>query len=99
MSINAPTQFAVTGDATITIAVTFGGSPSAATFVVNSNTYKFSDVFDKPQALLNDLQASGGANATLPQAMFLLASLQRIIEQYFLQVNQTTNLRFSIAIS
>ncbi len=99
MSINAPTSIAVTGDASITIAVTFGGSPSAATFVINSNTYKFSDIFDKPNAILNDLQSSGGASATLPQAQFLLASLQRIIEQYFLQVNQTANLRFSIAIS
>lgn len=99
MSINAPTQFAVTGDASITIAVTFGGAPSAATFVINSNTYKFSDIFDNPANILKDLQASGGANCTLPQAMFLLASLQRIIEQYFLQVNQTANLRFSIAIS
>jgi hypothetical protein len=99
MSINAPTSIAVTGDASITISVTFGGSPSAATFVINSNTYKFSDIFDKPAAILNDLQASGGANCTLPQAQFLLTSLQRIIEQYFLQVNQTANLRFSIAIS
>ena len=99
MSINAPTQFAVTGDVTITIAVTFGGAPSAATFVVNSNTYKFSDVFDNPANLLKDLQASGGANCTLPQAQRLLLYLQQIIEIYFLQVNQTLNQRMSIAIS
>jgi hypothetical protein len=99
MSINAPTQFAVTGDASITITVTFGGSPSAATFVINSNTYKFSDVFDNQAKIITDLMSSGGASATLPQAQFLLTSLQRIVEQYYLQVNQTTNLRFSIAIS
>lgn len=99
MSVAAPATFTITGDAAVTISVTFGGSPSAATFVLNSNTYHFSDVFDKPAAILADLQAAGGAGATLPQAMELLTDLQRIIFRYFLQANQTANLRFSIAIA
>lgn len=99
MSIAAPASFTVTGGATITISVTFGGSAAAATFVVNSNTYKFSDVFDKPAALLNDIQAAGGANCSLSVAQKLLTALQAIVEFYFLKDNQGTQLPFSIAIA
>lgn len=102
MSINAPTQFAITGDASVTISVTWGGSPAAATFVLNSNTYKLSDLFDSPAYILTDLQASGGANCSLPQAQELLADLQHIASRYFAQLSvpaPIANLRFSIAIS
>lgn len=99
MSIAAPASFTITGGATITITVTFGGSAAAATFVVNSNTYKFSDVFDKLNALLNDLQAVGGANCSLPVAQKLLQALQTVISFYFLKDNQSTQLPFSFAIA
>jgi hypothetical protein len=99
MSIAAPASFTVTGGATITIACTWSVNTAGSTFVVNSNTYKFTDVFDKPAALLNDLQAAGGASASLAVAQQLLRALQVIVEFYALKDNQGTQLPFSIAIA
>jgi hypothetical protein len=99
MSIAAPASFTVTGGATITIVVTWSVNTAGSTFVVNSNTYKFTDVFDKPAALLTDLQAAGGANASLSVAMKLLQALQTIVSFYALKDNQSTQLPFSIAIA
>jgi hypothetical protein len=56
-------------------------------------------VFDKPAALLNDLQAAGGASASLAVAQQLLRALQVIVEFYALKDNQGTQLPFSIAIA
>jgi len=97
MSIAAPTQFAITGGATLTIAVTFGGAPSLATFSVNSNTYKFSDAFDSPTKLIEDIMVA--ASITEVVAMKLLQNLQFIISMYFIQANQSFGLPFSIAIT
>lgn len=99
MSIAAPASFTVTGGATITISCTWSVNTAGSTFVVNSNTYKFTDVFDKQPALLNDLQASGGANCSLAVAMQLLKALQVIVSFYALKDNQSTQLPFSIAIA
>ena len=99
MSITAPTQFAITGDATATYSITWNGSPAAATIVVNSNTYPLSAFFDNPTKLQEDLAVS----ASLPlggQALYrLFAELQNIVFMYFLQLNQSLAARFSIAIS
>jgi hypothetical protein len=106
MSLNAPATFTISGDSAITITVTWGTKPADSTIshasftqgTVSATTYNMNDVFDNTARLLKDLSVVA-TTCTNRQAEVLLRLLQDIVERYNLQANQTTNLRFNIAIA
>ena len=109
MSVAAPTSFTVTGGASITLsfsAWSTAGSPSvvaaaclATSTTINSNTYLFSDFFDKAPAVIKDIAAPAAANVSLTVAENLFRQLQNIIIIYVQQALSSAGVPFSIALA
>jgi hypothetical protein len=109
MSINAPASFTITGDAAITITVTWGTKPADSTIshasflkgTVNATTYNMLDVFDNPIRLALDIQAvmTGTDAGSEAMAQRLVNALQSIVAFYQLQAVNSATFRFNLAIA
>ena len=109
MSLNAPATFTITGDAAITITVTWTTNPAGSTIsnasftrgTVNATTYNMLDVFDNPGRLILDIQAvmTGTDAGSLAMAQRLVTTLQAIVEFYQLQAVNSATFRFNLAIA
>lgn len=109
MSINAPASFTITGDAAITITVTWSSNPAGSTIsnasftlgTVSATTYNMLDVFDNPVKLAADIQAvmTGTDAGSQLMAERLLRALQSIVAFYQLQAVNSATYRFNLAIA
>ncbi len=109
MSLNAPATFTISGDAAITITVSWTSNPSLSTIsnasftlgTVNATTYNMLDVFDNPQRLVLDIQKTqtGTDAGSLAMAQRFLTALQAIVEFYQLQAVNSATFRFNLAIA
>jgi hypothetical protein len=109
MSINAPASFTITGDAAITITVTWSTNPAGSTIsnasftkgTVNATTYNMLDVFDNPIRLIQDIQAvmTGTDAGSFAMAERLVTALQSIVAFYQLQAVNSATFRFNLAIA
>lgn len=109
MSMNAPASFTITGDAAITITVSWTSNPagsqiSNASFTlgtVNATTYNMLDVFDSPARLVLDIQKTmtGTDAGSQTMAMRLLREIQKIVEFYQRQAVEGATVRFNCTIA
>jgi hypothetical protein len=109
MSINAPASFTITGDAAITITVTWSTNPAGSTIsnasftkgTVNATTYNMLDVFDNPGRLIQDIQnvMTGTDAGSFAMAERLVTALQSIVAFYQLQAVNSATFRFNLAIA
>ena len=107
MSINAPASFTITGDAAITITVTWSTNPAGSTIsnasftkgTVNATTYNMLDVFDNPGRLIQDIQnvMTGTDAGSFAMAERLVTALQSIVAFYQLQAVNSATFRFNLA--
>lgn len=109
MSLNAPASFTITGDAAITITVTWSSNPAGSTIsngsftlgTVSATTYNMLDVFDNPGRIALDIQKvmTGTDAGSLNMALRLLREIQKIVEFYQRQAVEGATFRFNCAIA
>ena len=109
MSLAAPATFTYSGDAAITITVSWTTNPTLSTIsnasftkgTQSATTYGMLDVFDSPTRLIEDIQAvmTGTDAGSLAMAQRILNSLQSIVSFYQLQAVNSATFRFNVAIA
>jgi hypothetical protein len=109
MSLNAPASFTISGDAAITITVTWLTNPAGSTIsnasfthgTQSATTYGMLDVLDNPTRLLADIQAvmTGTMAGNQLMAERILNQLQLIVNFYQLQAVNSATYRFNLAIA